>query len=154
MNIIKVLDPDYDFLSPDYLCSIRIIDNDTELKNFHSLQQAYQYTKTYDLESRDMLMSMTDPVDVYKFGQKTIKRNDWHGQKYFQMQRLLKLKFTIPELGQLLINTGIAIIEFDNEVTDYWGQIKGRGNNIYGKQLMHLRDDLIKRELDKLSYAN
>lgn len=154
MITIDVNDIGYEFLSPNYLCRVSIAaSNAGDVNEFISIQHIFQYFKTFDLECREMLMSMKDPADVYNFGQKTLKRHDWHHQKYFLMQRFLKNKFSSPEMKQKLINTGNGIIVMYNKVSDYWGIVDGIGNNVYGKQLMELRSTLIKIQMDSLSYS-
>ena len=60
------------------------------------------------------------------------------------MKELLRQKFLIPELGQMLLETGNSPLEETNSWGDtYWGVCKGVGKNMLGKLLMEVRNEII-----------
>ena len=59
------------------------------------------------------------------------------------MKRLLKMKFAIPELKEMLLATGDEELVEGNYWRDtIWGVCDGVGENHLGKMLMEIREDL------------
>ena len=59
------------------------------------------------------------------------------------MYNVVKAKFNIKYLKQMLINTGDAeLIEGNSWNDTYWGVCSGRGQNKLGKILMRVREEL------------
>ena len=69
---------------------------------------------------------------------------DWDTYKKFMlMKRLLKMKFAIPELKEMLLATGDEELVEGNYWHDtIWGVCDGVGENHLGKMLMEIREDL------------
>lgn len=68
----------------------------------------------------------------------------WNSYKKFQlMKRLLKMKFAIPELKEMLLGTGDEELVEGNYWHDtIWGVCDGFGENHLGKLLMEIRESL------------
>lgn len=141
MITIDVFNKDYDFLSPNY--EFVFYANGVQ-KTFLTIQHAYQYHKTFDGEFRDIILETHNPQDVYTLGQKSVRRDDWYGVKYFVMKSLLRQRFNDITLRQRLINTGNSFIVMHNDISPYWGIVEGVGKNTYGKLIMDLRQDFLK----------
>ena len=68
----------------------------------------------------------------------------WNSYKKFHlMKRLLKMKFAIPELKEMLLATGDEELVEGNYWHDtIWGVCDGVGENHLGKMLMEIRENL------------
>jgi predicted NAD-dependent protein-ADP-ribosyltransferase YbiA (DUF1768 family) len=72
-------------------------------------------------------------------------RPDWEKIKVQTMRELVTLKFTDPQLAELLLATGDALIKEGNRWGDtFWGVDlrNGQGQNILGQILMNIRSNL------------
>lgn len=107
---------------------------------FSTVEHAYQAAKTFDKDLRLKIRNAKTPNEAKKFGKKIKLREDWEDVKIAVMLGLLEQKFAIPELRQLLLNTGEAeLIEGNWWGDTFWGVCKGRGQNHLGKLLMAIR---------------
>lgn len=114
-----------------------------EGKVYASVEAAYQAAKCSDPKDRVQFQNLSDPFQAKKLGKKVALRRDWDGIKLSLMETLLREKFSIPELAQLLLDTGDALLEEGNTWGDtYWGICRGQGKNHLGKLLMKIRDEL------------
>lgn len=73
--------------------------------------------------------------------------SDWSKIKFDRMRQVLRAKFSQHEdLALVLLSTGEArLVEegtVDNAVNRLWGEVRGKGENMLGKMLMELRDEL------------
>ena len=112
-------------------------------------EAAYQWSKI-DPERQPKLKKMfqyLDPSDAKQIGKIINLREDWEEVKVDIMKSIVTAKFTSNStLGQKLKGTGKKqLIEWNwwNDV--FWGKsIKtGKGENILGKILMEIRDDIL-----------
>lgn len=110
-------------------------------------ETAYQAAKTTNKEERQMIRVMSPyHAKAYWIGYEDKIRPDWEQIKDDVMRDLVTQKFkNNKELKQMLLNTGVAILEEGNDWDDtYWGISNGRGDNRLGKILMELRSKLQK----------
>ena len=83
------------------------------------------------------------PGQVKRVGGKLELRFDWEEVKLTIMEELVRIKFQIPTLTGLLIQTGNAELVEGNYWNDtYWGVCKDVGENHLGKILMKVRNKL------------
>lgn len=118
--------------------------------NYQNVEAAYQAGKTLDLNLRNQFEHLTGG-EAKKRGKTIHLRADWDLVKIEIMELALRAKFmTHKDLRQKLIDTGDAqIIELNQWGDTYWGMVNQSpqqrvGNNILGKLLMNIREDLIK----------
>jgi len=74
---------------------------------------------------------------------------NWSNIKFDRMRQVLRAKFTQHEdLKQLLLSTGEARLveagKIGNAVNRTWGEVNGKGLNMFGILLMELRAELRK----------
>lgn len=110
-------------------------------------EHAYQACKTNDPREKAWVRSMATPGSAKRLGRKVELREDWETVKADCMFQVLKAKFKNPELREQLLATEDAeLIEGNTWGDHYWGKVKYKnkwvGQNMLGKLLMVLRDDL------------
>lgn len=77
-------------------------------------------------------------------GRKLMMRDHWEDVRLDIMRRALELKFTIPDLKAMLLDTGDEeLIEGNTWGDIYWGVCRGEGENNLGKLLMDVRRGLV-----------
>ena len=136
----------YEFLSNFY----NIYKNHGIMISFNGVdcettEHAYQAAKSTTFEDFMYVMNSSTPSKSKKRGREIKKRSDWRISKFKVMYEVCRRKFEIPELKQLLIDTGNEeLIELN-----WWGdEIFGvnsntmKGENRLGKILMQIRDEL------------
>lgn len=117
---------------------------------FTNSEAAFQSQK--EPEKANMYEGL-DPKTTKAMGRKANLREDWDEVKNDVMRRIVKLKFEQNiDLAKKLIGTGDAVlIEGNNWHDNYWGICtcdkceKIRGNNMLGKILMEIRDELFSK---------
>lgn len=134
---IKYFDgTEYEFLSNFYPSSIEYKE-----QIWPTVEHAYQAEKFTDEEYRQEIHNATSPGHAKWLGQRGNIRTDWEEIKIDIMENLLRLKFTISELRQKLIDTGNATLTEGNTWGDrFWGECPlGIGQNWLGRLLMKIR---------------
>lgn len=136
--MIDKFESEYRFLSNFWKCTIEY-----EGIIYPSTEHAYQAQKTLDTEMRIKISQAKTEAQAKKIGDLIKKREDWNDIKLQVMEDLLRIKFKIPELRQLLIDTGTQELVEGNWWKDYyWGVCNGKGKNYLGKLLMKLRREI------------
>lgn len=145
------------FFGPDFEPEICGFFNDYRfLSNFHlsplefsgvvypSVEHAYQAVKTTDKEKREAIRVTATPAIARKMGQNVVLCDDWEEVKVPIMEALLRMKFKDPELKQKLIDTyPKPLVEYNWWGDKFWGVYEGRGENMLGKLLMKIREEMI-----------
>lgn len=144
-KVIDCFDGEYAFLSNFYEHPIEI--NGVTYK---STEHAFQAMKATNKADHDLIVNAQTPGQAKRLGKKIQLRSDWEDIKYIVMQDILRIKFASPELGQLLMATGDAILIEGNTWHDnLWGNCTCPrcadkvGKNWLGNILMGVRQDLI-----------
>jgi ribA/ribD-fused uncharacterized protein len=110
---------------------------------YRSVEHAYQAAKTPDLFWRRHIQKASTPGGAKNLGSRVPLRPDWDDIRVPTMDRLLRQKFDVPELGRLLLSTGLAeLVEGNTWGDTFWGECRGEGQNKLGKLLMQIRKDL------------
>jgi ribA/ribD-fused uncharacterized protein len=136
-NVINKFDNNYSFLSNFYPCNIEY-----DGLFYPSVENAYQASKTNDIELRKQFISIT-AGRAKRMGLKLEIIDNWDNIKLSVMKHLLYLKFENPELREKLLSTGDKkLIEGNCWGDTYWGVCNGIGENNLGKLLMNLRERL------------
>jgi len=109
---------------------------------FPSVEHAYQAAKTLDMELRKKIRDAKTPNEAKKLGRRVKLRPDWENIKLGIMRELVHQKFSIPELRQLLLDTGDAELIEGNWWGDiFYGVCRGNGLNHLGRILMEIREN-------------
>ncbi len=113
---------------------------------YPTVEHAYQAHKSAIKEERSPFTIKSDPDQqmtpgqAKRAGRKLTLRGDWEDIKLEIMRRALELKFTIPDLKAMLIDTGDEELIEGNTYGDvFWGVCRGKGENNLGKLLMDVR---------------
>lgn len=141
---------EYRFLSNFYPCEIKYGDI-----VFPTLEHAYVAAKTKDIDIRKEISQFSSCTAgrAKRFGRTLQMRNNWDFIKIEIMRKLLKRKFSNPNLTRLLLNTGNKILIEGNFWHDnFWGECYcpkckyRRKENRLGKLLMKVRRELQEKE--------
>lgn len=128
---------DYFFLSNFYEAPVSY-DGLTYKNN----EAAFQAQKT-NAKDRHTFTDLS-ASEAKRLGRIVILRRDWEHVKVKIMYEIVKAKFEQnPDLRIKLLNTGDAELEEGNTWGDrIWGTVNGSGQNLLGKILMQVRDEL------------
>ena len=128
----------YFFLSNFYEAPI-IFDN----VRYRNNEAAFQAQKCIDPEDRKKFSEL-DPTTAKKMGRKIKLRSDWEDVKVGLMRKIVFAKFTQhPNLTVELLNTkDEELVEGNSWGDKVWGQVNGEGQNLLGKILMEVRDEI------------
>lgn len=138
MAINKFFGP-YQFLSNFWPSEVEL-----EGAKYPTVEHAYQAAKTTVPEEREKIRLAASAGAARKLGRKVTIRPDWEAIKVSIMADLLDQKFS-GELSLKLQATGSEeLIEGSWWGDTYWGVCKGEGQNILGKLLMKIRENLEK----------
>lgn len=138
----------YRFLSNFYLAEVEF-----EGATYPSVEHAYQAAKTIDPVKRRSVLTTTDkrtgqlrqttPGEAKDKGYALDLREGWDAIKVSVMIDIVRSKFSREPLRQWLLNTGDQeLIEGNWWGDQYWGVCKGEGQNMLGKILMKIREEL------------
>lgn len=103
----------------------------------------FQAMKFQDAKDRNEIQKAKTPMEAVRKGRdrKRKLRRDWESVKEQVMRDAVLAKFSQhPELTELLLSTGDAVIVEHTENDAYWGD--GKGKNRLGHILMSVREQL------------
>lgn len=110
---------------------------------YKSTEHAYQAQKALDIGEFEIIRATKTPGEAKKLGRGVFMRKDWDDIKVGVMRDILWAKFSNPDLGKKLLSTGTAqLIEGNNWKDYFWGVCDGKGENMLGKLLMEIREEL------------
>jgi N-glycosidase YbiA len=132
----------FQFLSNFFPCQIKI-----GKLIFDTSEHAYQAEKTLVDFEKDKIRQCKTPGQSKRLGQKITIRQDWEVVKLDCMEKVLRVKFSHPEMKKLLLETGTQELIEGNKWSDkFWGMTledeKWIGENHLGKILMKIRSEL------------
>lgn len=106
-------------------------------------ESAFQSAKVKDIERRKQFCRI-DPSTAKRKGRNVALRHDWEKIKDKVMEDCVRDKFTRNEdLKCKLIETGDEeLVESNTWMDQYWGVCNGKGENMLGKILMKVREEL------------
>lgn len=109
-----------------------------------NIETAYQAGKVEDVSIFDGLTGKQSKKKNHKIVMSVEDFTKWnHELKFKLMERLLRMKFSIPELKEMLLSTGDEQLIEGNYWHDIcWGVCEGIGENHLGKMLMKIREEL------------
>jgi len=133
----------YDFLSNFYRSTIWV-----DRKSWPTVEHAYQAYKSLNEDERETIRKVSNPAEAKKLGRSVTLRDDWDSVKFSLMKSFIQKKFESPFLADLLIKTDDAELIHENSWNDrVWGVCRGSGENLLGKILMEVRDEIKMRDL-------
>lgn len=107
-------------------------------------EHAYQAAKAKNVIDREMIRNASTPALAKRLGGRAALREDWGEVKLSIMGEILREKFQIIELRDLLLKTFPKTLSEGNWWGDtFWGVYKGKGENNLGKLLMQIRNEHI-----------
>lgn len=118
------------------------------LSNFYpvgntSVEHLYQAEKANSPQDRSRILEASTPGEAKKLARSISLRPDWEQVKVSIMLELLRWKFRQEPFRFRLLSTGSAYLEEGNWWKDYfWGVCDGIGENMLGKLLMQIREEL------------
>lgn len=116
---------------------------------YPTVEHAYQAAKTDDPTVKQFIASQGRPGKAKYIGRSIKLRLSWDKEKVEIMQDLLRRKFAIPELRELLLKTGDTRLEEGNTWGDtFWGTNMGVGANMLGFSLMKIRQEINDQDRD------
>lgn len=130
---------DYRFLSNFHPCDLMVAGI-----VYPSSEHAYMAMKVASKAERLVIASIEKANKVKQYGQTVTLRHNWEDIKVAMMFRVCYAKFLLNEdLKQLLVLTGDKYLEETNYWGDTtWGKCNGQGQNLLGKVLMAVREEL------------
>ncbi len=136
---IHVFSGEYRFLS-NFWPALVMLDG----MAFPTVEHAYQAAKTNDMIERRRISALATPGQAKRAGRELHLDSDWDGErKEAVMLDLLRQKFSIPKLREMLLATGDRdLIEGNTWGDTFWGVCRGTGQNNLGKLLMRVRDEV------------
>lgn len=150
MDPITSFRGDYWFLSNFYPVPPGTVELDGVF--YASVEHAYQAAKTENQRERWEIRRCVTAGMAKRLGRRVTVRPDWDQQKRDRMQDLLRQKFAVTMLRDLLAATAPALLIEGNSWGDtYWGAVADTdggwlGENWLGVLLMEIRDEIFKRE--------
>ena len=110
---------------------------------YPTLEHAYQASKTFDIDERMTVQYTPTPGKAKRMSSDLTVRKDWDSVKVSIMRHLLEQKFSKPQLRKMLLETGNKkIVEGNTWGDTFWGICKGKGENVLGKLLMEIREEI------------
>jgi len=109
---------------------------------FNNAEAAFQSAKVFDKNTKIKFCKL-NPSEAKRLGRSVILRPDWEQIKDQVMYDVVKAKFSIKHLKEMLLATGNEELIEGNLWNDtYWGVCNGKGQNKLGKILMRVREEL------------
>ena len=144
VNSINSFRGEYRFLSNFYQCPFEF-----EGLIYSNAEAASQAQKCMNKEERVKYTLIKNPVRAKQMGKKEQLPENWDMKAYRIMDDILHAKFKVPELAELLKNTGDKYLEEGNHWHDNrWGRCTCErcatkvSENWLGKILMGIRNEL------------
>lgn len=137
--MIDTFKGDYFFLSNFYEAPV-IFDGIRYCNN----EAAFQAQKCINAEDRKAFSTM-NPSEAKKAGRKVILRSDWEIVKVDLMYKIVKAKFAqnIDLALKLAATNNEELVEGNTWGDKIWGKVNGEGQNLLGKILMDIRDNIL-----------
>lgn len=108
---------------------------------FNCVEAAFQAEKCVNPEDKKRFVNL-DGFEAKKLGRTVKLISTWNEERVFIMYRLLKIKFSNPDLKRMLKNIECDIVEENTWNDKFWGVCRGAGENMLGKLLMKIRKEI------------
>ena len=146
MDTINRFRDEYFFLSNFYPAPVKY-----EGITYANSEAAFQAQKCADKKDR-MRFAALSAGDAKRLGRRVSLRSDWEAVKIEIMKEIVHSKFTQnDDLKEKLIALQDVYLEEGNDWGDrIWGTVRGSGQNLLGKILMEVRDELIREKQEEI----
>lgn len=126
------------YLSNFYECPITY-----DGRTYKNNEAAFQSMKCINPKDREQFISL-NPSESKHLGRKVNLRKDWEDVKVSIMKDIVFAKFSQNEdIKEKLLATNKIYLEEGNTWGDrIWGTVNGKGQNLLGKILMEVREQL------------
>lgn len=132
----------YRFLDNGYRVEVGLYDG-----RYPSVVNAYEAAKTVDLDLR-LPFESCGPLEAIELGKTLVVRDGLDELRPYIMLFFIRQKFSKEPLRTMLLDTGNDELINDNACGDtYWGVCKGIGQNMLGKIIMRVRNELQKKRI-------
>jgi ribA/ribD-fused uncharacterized protein len=113
---------------------------------FATGEHAFQAAKARNRVEHERIRLAPTPLEAKRSRRRVALPADWNHQRTHAMLAVVRAKFAVPELGELLLSTGDRILAEDSPYDPVWG-CRDRsggytGQNLLGRALMRVRDEL------------
>ncbi len=110
---------------------------------YESVEHFFQACKASSDVEHELIRTASSPKKAKRLGRRIPLRPDWEEIKIDVMRAALKAKFEQhPELRELLRSTGFRPIHEDSAYDGVWGWMDGEGQDLLGRLLVEIRDEL------------
>ena len=139
MDKIDKFSGQWSFLSNAYSATIRFRGRD-----WKTAEHALQGSKAQSDSQRDVIGGAKSPSEAKRLGWCIPLPPGWEEEKSAIMKEILHQKFSNPFLREMLKGTGSALLVNGSHPADsYWGFYDGEGENILGRLLMEVREEIV-----------
>lgn len=107
---------------------------------FTCAEAAFQAAKCISPEDKHRFEGL-DGFEAKQLGKRVKLRPDWNKVRIPLMKRILKVKFSNPDLLRQLASIREDIVEENTWNDKFWGVCRGEGRNELGKLLMEIRSE-------------
>ena len=115
-----------------------------------TVEHRFQSIKAADEREAAWVRSAPNPVEAKRRGGLVRMRPDWDEIRVGVMETCLRDKFATNPLQRMLLATGDAHLEEGNTWGDrFWGTVNGVGENMLGKLLMKIRDEIRAKDIEE-----
>jgi ribA/ribD-fused uncharacterized protein len=130
-------------LTPFWMASWQ---NPSQLVRFPSGEHAFQAAKASTHIEHERIRLASTPLAAKRLGRQAPLPAGWDHRRGQIMLAVLRAKFAVPALGELLLSTGEQLLAEDSPHDPVWG-CRDRaggytGQNLLGRALMRVRDEL------------
>jgi ribA/ribD-fused uncharacterized protein len=113
---------------------------------FATGEHAFQAAKATTAAEHERIRLAPSPLAAKRLGRRTALPADWERRRTHVMLAVVRAKFVVPSLRELLLSTGQRILAEDSPYDSVWG-CRDRsggygGQNLLGRALMRVRDEL------------
>jgi N-glycosidase YbiA len=113
---------------------------------FATAEHAFQAAKARTANEHEQIRRAATPLGAKRAGRRVALPAGWDRRRAHVMLAVVRAKFAVPELTQLLLATGERILAEDSPYDPVWG-CRDRaggytGQNLLGRALMRVRDEL------------
>ena len=110
-------------------------------------EHAYQASKALSILDRKRILAAPTPGEAKRLGAKIRISDTWRGSRTPTMRAIIRAKFYQNEdlKGKLIATGGEELVEVNYWRDTFWGVCNGKGQNLLGKILMEVREQ-IKRD--------
>lgn len=114
---------------------------------YATVEHYFQAMKATNKMDHDFIAYAKSPSVAKQRGRGTQLRKDWEEVKYEVMLTGLREKFKNPTYAWFLLDTGDSIIREDSPTDFIWGY-RNNGQNLLGKALMQVREEILSGRTD------